>query len=253
MLYLSAVMDEQCARDKENIHIICPHVWIHYVISGKGYFNGKEIHGGEGFITYPGDECSYRPDTADPWRYVWMRLHGDDSEKILRKCGFPDVMGTFEHKNSELLSTTVASINLELLISGKNRMYAEAAAKLIFSTNGTFSTDESLSSGEIWVNRSKEYINTNLHKKLRIEQLAATLHIDRKYLRNLFVKHIGISPEQYVIRTRLTRAKEFLISTESSISVIAASLGYNDALGFSKIFKKHTGLSPTEYRNRYRQ
>ena len=62
---------EQCAPDKKPIHTICPHIWIHYVIDGIGYYEGKELQRGKGFIVYKGDSCSYRPHTEEPWKYFW--------------------------------------------------------------------------------------------------------------------------------------------------------------------------------------
>ena len=58
-----------------------------------------------------------------------------------------------------------------------------------------------------------------------------------------------MSPKQYLLNKRLTRAKELLKETNASVFEIANSVGYDDQLYFSRIFKKHIGISPTEYKN----
>ena len=194
------------------------------------------------------DLSSTEGTNAPIWRYVWVRLLGEDTEGVLRKCGFSESSGVFDFNYPDALTDTVASINNDILISGSNPCYSEAAAKLILSLNCRQEKNERSGAGELWVKRTKEYMNANLHKQIRISDIARLLHIDRKYLRNLFVKHTGMSPEQYLISIRLHRAKELLASTESSVKIIALSVGYEDALGFSKLFKKHVGVSPSRYR-----
>lgn len=249
MLYISDIKEEQCDRDKKPIHIICPHIWIHYVMDGQGYFNETPLKKGDAFIVYKGDECTYRPHPDDPWKYLWTRLLGDDSDDILKKYGFPRTTGIFSFSYFDDLRSLAYSIDQSQALQNGNRTFAEAGARLILSLNCRPDRDKSASAGELWVDMVKKYVDANLHKPIRIEALANHLHIDRKYLRNLFVHYEGISPQKYILNARIRHAKELLRTTDSSVSMIAASVGYEDALGFSKIFKKHTGVSPTEYRS----
>lgn len=66
----------------------------------------------------------------------------------------------------------------------------------------------------------------------------------------LFKQHTGISPMNYQTEVRMQRACEYLDTSEASIKEIANLLGYEDPLYFSRAFKKCTGLSPTQYRER---
>ena len=81
-----------------------------------------------------------------------------------------------------------------------------------------------------------------------MEGIAAELGIDRKYLRNLFAEHMGMSTMDYLMKTRMDRAMELLTSSDASVSIIASSVGSKDVLCFSKAFKNFVGVSPTEYR-----
>jgi len=57
-----------------------------------------------------------------------------------------------------------------------------------------------------------------------------------------------LSPQQFLLKFRITKASELLMNTTLSINTIAHSCGYTDPLAFSKTFKKVTGLTPTQYR-----
>ena len=95
MLFITAGGLEHCSPDKNKLQVICPSIWIHYVIGGKGYFNGSAIRVGQAFIVYKNDFCEYYPDKNDPWTYIWLRFEGDDSEDLLHRCDIPPCIGIF--------------------------------------------------------------------------------------------------------------------------------------------------------------
>ena len=66
-------------------------------------------------------------------------------------------------------------------------------------------------------------------------------------------KHITkMTPLQYIVSLRLTNAMNLMDNTNYNINQIAAAVGYDNAHYFSRLFKKHTGIAPTEYKNRER-
>lgn len=255
MLYIFDGGIEQCAADKETIRGLCPHVWIHWVLSGKGYYNEQSLTRGQGFITYTCDYHEYRPDPKDPWKYAWILLAGEDTENLLQKCNFPQQSGIFHFSYEEdLLKLQMRFFPHDtcfLEILNENRVYAEALCKLYLSLN-LRETNSEADGAQKWVQKAKQYIRSNYHKNLKIEDVAKSINIDRKYLRNLFVKYTGMSSQQYLINVRIRHAKELLKKTEAGIDTIARSVGYSDTFGFSKAFKKATGVSPTAYRKSHR-
>ena len=74
-----------------------------------------------------------------------------------------------------------------------------------------------------------------------------------KYLYRQFSRETGISPVKYFNHIRIERAKEFLKFSDMKVTGIARILGYGDLQYFVKYFKKNVGLSPSDYRERYRQ
>ena len=94
------------------------------------------------------------------------------------------------------------------------------------------------------------HLNENLCDcELDLEALYAKSGVSEVYIRRIFKRRYGLAPAAYVTKERVRLACQMLISSESkSISSIALAVGYRDALYFSRIFKKQTGISPTEYR-----
>jgi two-component system response regulator YesN len=89
--------------------------------------------------------------------------------------------------------------------------------------------------------------------KLSIETIAGTLFIDSSYLRKIFKREGDMSVSDYLTYVRMQKAKELLGSGELKLTVVAEQVGYSEAGYFSKWFKKHFGVSPTEYENRKRR
>ena len=69
--------------------------------------------------------------------------------------------------------------------------------------------------------------------------------------RKAFKAYTDLSPIQYVIKLRLQAARKLLMNTDKSIKEIAIYLNYDDSLYFSSLFKKHVGISPTTFREKY--
>ncbi|MNL58409.1 Arabinose operon regulatory protein [compost metagenome] len=82
--------------------------------------------------------------------------------------------------------------------------------------------------------------------------MAATLGYHRAHLSKAFKQKTGLSPKQYLLKMRLDKAKSLLTGT-LTIDQVASSVGFNDALYFSRQFRKFSGMSPSEYRSLLRQ
>lgn len=90
--------------------------------------------------------------------------------------------------------------------------------------------------------------NTHYSDTFNICELAKKHNISTSWLTRLFKKHLNMSPQQYLTKVRIEKAK-LLLSSTNSIKEIAFTVGYSDPLYFSRVFRKITGMSPSEYRN----
>lgn len=92
-----------------------------------------------------------------------------------------------------------------------------------------------------------DYIASNYVCNIKNDELAKICSLSTSHFRNLFREITGTSPILYIHSVRINKAKEMLRSDYKNISDIALSLGYPSIYEFSKTFKKHTGVSPTQY------
>lgn len=97
----------------------------------------------------------------------------------------------------------------------------------------------------------QNYVENHLQSGIRIEQMAAELHLHPNYFIAYFKKHFGVPPLKYVNRKRTDRAKLLLTTTSLSIKEIADLTGFKETNHFTKFFRKVTSLSPTDYRSSF--
>ncbi len=133
-----------------------------------------------------------------------------------------------------------------------HRVFGEAIAKMILSLNSKSDYNEQRSRDEGWVIKAKDYIAANYHRRLKVEHIAEALHIDRQYLRNLFVKYEGVPTKEYLDGYRMAKAAELLNLEGANVYIVSLSVGYSDALAFSKAFKKYYDMAPSIYAKQQR-
>lgn len=98
------------------------------------------------------------------------------------------------------------------------------------------------------IEQAVHYFNENLASPIEIEAYAQSQHMSCCWFIRSFKQQMGMPPLQYLISVRMNRAMELLEGTEYTVTEIGSMVGYENPLYFSKLFKKQTGKSPTEFR-----
>lgn len=93
-----------------------------------------------------------------------------------------------------------------------------------------------------------EFLNANLHRKIRLAELAAEAKISPSRLSHLFKAEMGLSPGEYLRRLRMQKASNLLTSTRLSVKQIMAMAGYDNKSLFVRHFRRSFDLAPSEYR-----
>lgn len=93
--------------------------------------------------------------------------------------------------------------------------------------------------------------NENYREKITLEALSKRFRASVSYIAHEFAREYGVSPINYVIERRITEAKFALTTTTQSLNQIAWHIGYENTYHFSKLFQRHVGCSPSEYRRRF--
>jgi len=105
--------------------------------------------------------------------------------------------------------------------------------------------------GDELISRAQTYIEKNIEAKISFENLASQLAISRRNFDRRFIKATGNTPVEYLQRVKVEAAKKQLERGRKTVFEIMNDVGYADDKAFREVFKKVTGLSPLDYRNKY--
>jgi AraC family transcriptional regulator len=115
--------------------------------------------------------------------------------------------------------------------------------------------DEILEAGRIprWLDGAREYIHAEMHRALRVPEVATAVGVHPVRLTRAFRRVFGVSPGQYLRRLRLDWAAEQLEQTELPIALIALRAGFADQSHFTRAFRRHAGGTPAAFRGMARR
>lgn len=95
------------------------------------------------------------------------------------------------------------------------------------------------------------YIHAHYSEDITLCQIAEDIHLNASYLSRFFKRHRNETIVNYITRYRIEQSKALLLHSDDRLYSIALEVGFNDAAYFSNIFKKYTGYSPSEYKNKF--
>ncbi|AGF59494.1 two-component system response regulator YesN [Clostridium saccharoperbutylacetonicum] len=102
------------------------------------------------------------------------------------------------------------------------------------------------------VSDSIEYINRNLfNQSLNLADIAENINVHKVYLCRIFKEETGENVTKYILKARIEKSKEIIISTNYKLYEISDKLGFNSPQQFSILFKKVTGITPNQFRDSY--
>jgi transcriptional regulator GlxA family with amidase domain len=101
------------------------------------------------------------------------------------------------------------------------------------------------------IKKAQEFIEANITEKISVEDLAMKYAIGKRHFERRFKKATNNSPLEYIQRVKMEAAKKHLESSRKNVNEVMYDVGYSDTKAFRTVFKKITGLSPVEYRNKY--
>lgn len=230
---------------------------FHYILDGKGIYetNGQryELHKGQGFLVTPGTICYYEADANEPWTYCWVGFDGIKASALIRQAQLSDESPIytweksefFEHSIQQMKQSKSMKAGRELKLTGLLYLWLSA----MIDCRGSELKDKAKeNSKEHYIAQAVHFIEVNYANKITVQSISQFVGLQRSYLSALFKEVMGISLQDYLISYRMRKACELLSGTTLMVGDIARSVGYEDPLLFSKMFKKSMQLSPTQYR-----
>lgn len=228
-----------CSPTKARTTVISLSNMIHFIDNGCGYFNGRLLHAGQGFVCRKDVLCDYLPSKEEPWSYFWINVVGSGADSLISSICDDDGIFTLPD-NIDILNTLMPRSN-----SPTDELRVISILLDVLSR-----TEQKQSLHKTYAQQASELFENFVSSGITVQEAAKRLNISRAYLRNVFFDEMGVSPQKYLIDLKMKRA-EFLLKKTYSITEIANAIGYSDVLQFSRIFKKYHGLSPENYRKEY--
>ncbi len=103
-----------------------------------------------------------------------------------------------------------------------------------------------------YVERCCDYVNKHYREKIYLDDMAEKMGISSSYLSRLFVQEKGVRLQDYIVQVRVDHAANLLVYSEESLSKIGDYVNFPSQSYFGKVFKKYKGMTPKEYRERYK-
>ncbi len=213
------------------------HWLLHYVVSGKGCFRIEDreytVTEGNIFVIPPFVETYYEADKDNPWEYIWIGFTKD--EKI--NVDFEDVMYLpYSHHIFESMK------KCSTMQTGRTEFLCGKIWQLISLVY------DKQSEMVDYIEKALNIIKAEYMSNISVQGIADRIGLERTYFSNLFKMRIGLSPKQFLLKTRMEQAAVFLRDYGYSVSLTALSVGYSDVYTFSKMFKKYFGISPSIFK-----
>ena len=190
----------------------------------------------------------------DLWELKWAHFYGPNLKGIYEK--YLERGGTPTYK-SKRFSEYVSTLELIFNIADSDhyirdmQLFETLTHLLSLILSETYRENFLIKKNNINAIEIKEYIDNNYSEKITLDYLATKFYINKFYLSRIFNQQFDISPIEYLLHVRITRAKSMLRFSDLSIEAIANECGIDDSNYFSRIFKKIEGYSPSEYRKRW--
>ena len=101
------------------------------------------------------------------------------------------------------------------------------------------------------INKIAMYLREHLDEDISLNSLSYKFNLNAQYISQLFKSQIGVNFLAYLTNIRIQKAKSLLLASSNSIVDVSQAVGYNDYRVFTKVFKKHVGISPSQFRKEF--
>jgi AraC-like DNA-binding protein len=245
---------EACAPDYDVKRASYPYWFVKYTMAGKGTLeaDGKSYDLTPGTLSgfEPGTSHHYRSNDKDPLEHVFVTLVGDTCRDLFSRSDLrthcvlrveepPETQAVFErllqvglqkppHAHEICCHYLHIALLLQTSIASQAHVYSPQ----------TFRTFQAC----------KQSIDARFSSFDSVSDVAAACGVSVRYMSSLFKQYGDVTPSHYLMRLRLNKAANLLLTTDMTVKEIAASVGFSDPYHFSRNFKQFHGQSPRQYR-----
>ena len=234
-----------------------PQLVLIHCLQGEGWLEiggiNWRVQPGQAIAIPAGEAHAYGAKDDNPWTIYWVHMAGAKTGRVAQMLGVDTARPLFNPGFDPALPPLY-----EAIISQLSRGYASTilldaslslgrlVARLALNTarpegGGTSATAR--------IERTLSLMEQNLEGQIRVADLAEQAKMSPSHFAAVFKRKTGFAVLDYFVRLKMQRAGYLLDSTSHSIKVIAAELGFDDPLYFSRCFRRVHNCSPSEYRS----
>ncbi|MBJ6364022.1 response regulator [Paenibacillus sp. GCM10012307] len=198
-----------------------------------------------------GDKTNSLLETEKLWDYIMQSNPSQICKKLLQVLHLIEHhFGRYKLTLSNLMDRQedyALIVETPSSLEDLKRRYMDFIVKTVDHLSQMFYT--SISSTQMLMLKASEFIEANYDKKITLQDVAETIHLNPIYVSIQFKKNFGVNFVDFLKDLRITKAKNLLEQTNWKIQQIGETVGYQNAKYFSDLFKATTGMTPNEYRN----
>ncbi|WP_284239184.1 helix-turn-helix domain-containing protein [Paenibacillus glycanilyticus] len=227
---------------------------IVYTVSGKGTLH----YASKTYTLLPGQlffiDCKlyqyYATEMEQNWEILWVHLNGvsvrayyeqfTDRANPVHICSQDSTIPSIIHELIQL--HRVKSVRHEIMASQR---IVELLTELVLSDSVFESEDKDI---PLYITEILQLIENRYFEKITLDALSKQFAVNKYHLIKIFKKYIGFSPGDFIINTRITKAKELLKYSDHTILEISHLIGIDNVSHFINLFKDRTGLTPLSFR-----
>ncbi|MBS6196197.1 MAG: helix-turn-helix transcriptional regulator [Clostridiales bacterium] len=260
-LHMMGHADFNNASDKLDNHYHCNMEFVvvlngkqQYVVNDKHYM----LYGGDIFMTYPYEHHGNGNLPQDICEFIWFQFDLSSSKNFLglssphseylfrqllnyqqriKKADSQDLAilhKAFHHLSSENPQKQILGYSYFLQFVMKN-----LCSKDTILTKDIYSSD---------IQEAMSYVHSHLLDDLNIDAIAEHCGLSPSRFKAKFRKELGITPHAYIVSLKIDTAKILLKDPQNSVTDVAFQLNFSSSNHFASVFKKHTGYTPTDFR-----
>ncbi len=229
---------------------------FHYALAGQGMFRYRDkeipIPAGHAFLFDANDQNAaywYPRGAKDEWRFVWISFAGDAAQMLARQLyqefgpvvaiahDQPLIRRLMSFKSQGVSALEMHPLDAMGLVMEVLNTYAAAA-----KANEDFDRSAKL------IEQATQMINTRIEEPLQVCSLARELDVSREHLSRIFLKRMGMGPQEFILQQKIRLACCMLRETGLSAKQVGMKLGFDHPPAFARAFRRIMKMTPAKFR-----
>lgn len=234
----------------------CEQYILFYCTHGSGWIKvdgvRHELAANQLFVVERHRPCSYGASDDTPWTNYWMHYQGGHAEAYSPKLNtvipLPPTSNARTGDRLRLFEEIMQTV--ENATTRESILYANVLLKHFLATvalQQQFQQFDEIEKNDLFWN-AKSLLQSRINGQVSLEELAEACGCSVSNLNKIFKRETGSSPISYFLSLKMQRACGLLSNSSLRIKEVAARLGFDDPYYFSRLFTKHIGVSPRQYR-----